>query len=382
LTVVTHQLASALMRGFATVTGLTGAARPQRYLWTDAFAVCNFLGLHQVTGKGEYLELALKLVDQVHHVLGRQRDDDIRRGWISGLGEEDGERHPTRGGLRIGKALPERLPREALDARLEWERDGQYLHYLTQWMHALHRVSEETGNPAFGGWAIELAKAAHAAFARPADSSGPARMVWKMSIDLGRVLVPSMGQHDAVDAWVTYLELQDAGPLLEREIRDTRELCKDAHWETDDPLGIGSLLILVHRLAARLIGCGEPEQALLGKLLVAAQASLASFARDDTLNAPASARLAFRELGLAVGLHGIGRISGTVGADQAMQHSLAMLKSYARVGRRIDDFWTEPRHRRSMTWTEHEHINDVMLATSLLPDGYLGKSLRRADRPR
>lgn len=369
------------MRGFATVTGLTGAARPQRYLWTDAFAVCNFLGLHQVTGKSEYLELALKLVDQVHHVLGRQRDDDIRRGWISGLGEDEGERHPTRGGLRIGKALPERLPREALDARLEWERDGQYLHYLTQWMHALHRVSEETGNPVFGGWAIELAQAAHAAFTRPADSTGPARMVWKMSIDLARVLVPSMGQHDPVDAWVTYLELRDTKPLLEREISDARELCKDAHWETVDPLGIGALLVLIHRLAAR-IGChGEPEQALLGQLLGAAHSSLATFAREQTLGAAANDRLAFRELGLAIGLHGLEHIPDPVGAGQVIQQSLAALRSYSPMSRRIEDFWTQAHHRRSMAWTAHEHINDVMLATSLLPDGYLGKSLRRANIP-
>jgi hypothetical protein len=72
------RLASALMRGFANATGVTGEAPPLRYLWTDAFAVCNFLGLHSATGQGEYRELALRLLDQVHHVLGRHRDDDAR----------------------------------------------------------------------------------------------------------------------------------------------------------------------------------------------------------------------------------------------------------------------------------------------------------------
>ena len=33
-----------LMMGFAERTGLTAARPHQRYLWTDAFAVCNFLG--------------------------------------------------------------------------------------------------------------------------------------------------------------------------------------------------------------------------------------------------------------------------------------------------------------------------------------------------
>ena len=31
------------MTRFAERTGLTGARLPRRYLWTDAFAVCNFL---------------------------------------------------------------------------------------------------------------------------------------------------------------------------------------------------------------------------------------------------------------------------------------------------------------------------------------------------
>ena len=62
-------LARELMAGFAERTGLTSPAPPKRYLWTDAFAVCNFLGLGEIG-------LALRLVDQVHHTLGRHRPDD------------------------------------------------------------------------------------------------------------------------------------------------------------------------------------------------------------------------------------------------------------------------------------------------------------------
>ena len=151
------RLVASLMGDFATATGVSGTLHPERYLWTDAFAVCNFLGLHRRTGRAEYLELALRLVHQVHHVLGRHREDDARCGWISGLDEGEGERHPTRGGLRIGKKRPERAAGERFDARAEWDRDGQYLHYLTQWMHALHRVAEESGNGMFEDWAAELA---------------------------------------------------------------------------------------------------------------------------------------------------------------------------------------------------------------------------------
>jgi hypothetical protein len=367
------RLASALMRGFANATGVTGEAPPLRYLWTDAFAVCNFLGLHSATGQGEYLELALRLLDQVHHVLGRHRDDDARRGWISGLDEADGERHPTRGGLRIGKKLPERLPHEPFDANLEWERDGQYLHYLTQWMHALHRVSEDTGNTLFDGWAVELAQAAHAAFTRFAGSPRRPAMVWKMSIDLSRVLVPSMGQHDPPDAWVTYLELAGAEPVLEREMGEARELCLNADWETADPLGIGALLVLIHRLAARVRPLGKPEWALLVQLLAAVRSSLEACAHEAAWLAPAHKRLAFRELGLAIGLLGLARTPDAAGASPAVGRSLAALRSYLPMGDRIIEFWAEAHHRQSTAWTSHQHINDVMLATALLPDGYFGR---------
>ena len=40
-----------LMTRFADLTGLYPANKsPRRYLWTDAFAVCNFLELYRQTG--------------------------------------------------------------------------------------------------------------------------------------------------------------------------------------------------------------------------------------------------------------------------------------------------------------------------------------------
>lgn len=149
--------AVALMEGFGQRTGLTSQQDPRRYLWTDAFAVCNFLALARATGNERYTELALRMVDQVHHSLGKQRTDNSARGWISGLSEPEGEAHPTRGGLRIGKALPERRPDESFDQQLEWERDGQYFHYLTKWTHALDQVARSTGEPRYRRWASELA---------------------------------------------------------------------------------------------------------------------------------------------------------------------------------------------------------------------------------
>ncbi|MCX8176548.1 MAG: hypothetical protein N3E48_04895, partial [Candidatus Bathyarchaeota archaeon] len=176
------QLAKEIMEEFAFQTGLTSDKPQRRYLWTDAFAVCNFVELYRLTGEVKYKDLAVNLVDKVHNVLGRHREDDERRGWISGLGEEDGKKHPTKGGLRIGKRLRERKPDEPLDEVLEWERDGQYYHYLTKWMYALNKLGKTVNNQTYNLWAVELAKTAHSAFAY-STTSGEKRMYWKMSID-------------------------------------------------------------------------------------------------------------------------------------------------------------------------------------------------------
>ncbi len=91
-------MVSEIMLEFAERTGLSPeGSSPERYLWTDAFAVCNFLGLYRQTGDEQYRRLALLLVDQVHALLGRHRPDDERAGWISGLGEEEGPKISHKG---------------------------------------------------------------------------------------------------------------------------------------------------------------------------------------------------------------------------------------------------------------------------------------------
>ena len=60
-----------IMADFANRTGLiTGNHVAKRYLWTNAFAVCNFLELFHQTGEERYKQEAFALVDQVHVVLG------------------------------------------------------------------------------------------------------------------------------------------------------------------------------------------------------------------------------------------------------------------------------------------------------------------------
>ena len=232
-----------IMTEFADLTGLTEAGKTQRrYLWTDAFAVCNYLELHRQTGEEKYKHMALRLVDRVHSILGRHREDDPRTGWISGLDAQEGKMHPTIGGLRIGKPMIERKPTGPYDERMEWDRDGQYYHYLTKWMRALNRVCQVIGDPVFNVWAMELAKTAHARFTYPSSPDGQKTMFWKMSIDLSYPLVPSMGQHDPLDGLITYSLLQATAvrdcqkpfPDLKSEIADMAVICKGKNWVTND----------------------------------------------------------------------------------------------------------------------------------------------------
>jgi hypothetical protein len=366
------------MEEFAETTGVSGKTRPRRYLWTDAFAVCNYLGLFRQTGDDRFLGFARELVNQVHHVLGRHRDDDPRRGWISGLPEKEGEQHPTCGGLRIGKTLTERQLNEPMNSQLEWERDGQYFHYLTKWMHALYRMGRETSERHYQRWAAELAVIAYHAFTYKPGLGGPKRMVWKMSIDLTRPLVSSMGQHDPIDGLVTCLELQTAevldaevGADLTAAIADLTAMSAQTRLTTDDPLGIGGLLADATRLAQMIFKRGVNRHALLYQLLVDARLSLESFNRCGLLDLSAEHRLAFRELGLSIGIHGLQQLRHLVALDRELAAVSDSLLPYQPVAEHISTFWSDPAHRLSSTWTDHRDINSVMLATSLSPASYL-----------
>jgi len=379
-----------IMIKFAKMTGLSPEGSlplPKRYLWTDAYAVCNFLGLYRQTNNEQYRRFALLLVDQVHATLGRHRRDDPRTGWISGLDEEEGRRHPTKGGLRIGKEMKERRPEEPFDELLEWDRDGQYYHYLTQWMHALHCVSRVTGDPTFHRWAIDLAKTAHAKFSHVPPDGGEKRLYWKMSIDLSYPLVSSMGHHDPLNGLITYSELQPTAgnyserspaPDLSAEIADMAVICEKKTWSTDDPLGIGGLLIDAYKMAQLIVADNFIRPDLLGTVLDDSLTGLGYFARKSPFKMPAHYRLAFRELGLSIGLQAIERLQGLIEQYPAVfkkRHDvlsrIRSLMEYPRLSELINAFWLDRNNRESGSWTEHRAINMVMLATSLSPDGYL-----------
>jgi hypothetical protein len=370
-------LSQTLMNAFAGRTGLVSGSE-RRYLWTDAFAVCNFLGLARQCADSHYDELALQLVNSVHHVLGRHRHDEERSGWLSGLADDAGESHPTIGGLRIGKPLMERAVGQPLDPDLEWDRDGQYFHYLTKWMHALSQVARARSNPTFLAWAIELADVAHRRFTY--GSGSHKRMYWKMSIDLTRPLVPSMGQHDPLDGLLTCLDLENAmansstalkAPDLSNAISDFAGMIEPGRLATSDPLGIGGLLVDAARLA-RLVqdGARGADPALLDALLVASFQGLRHFNATTDLSSPANRRLAFRELGIAIGFAALATIDRDV-MTMETRKLCTQLDGFARLRRDIETFWLLPENRAVRSWVDHSDINDVMLATSLSPQGFL-----------
>jgi hypothetical protein len=363
-----EHLARELMQGFAERTGLVGGRPPKRYLWTDAFAVCNFLSL----GRSE---LAMQLIDQVHSTLGRHRADDPRRGWLSGLEPAVAEAHPTVGGLRIGKELPERGTGEPFDDRLEWNRDGQYFHYLTKWMHALDQVAHWTGGPTFNLWARELAVAAHRAFTYTPEQAfaGERRMFWKMSLDLSRPVVASMGHHDPLDGHITCRQLQatavslgiaNEGPGLDDQAADFAAMIPSA-LSTQDPLGIGGLLADAWRVQQLTDDGAMDGRALRDRLIDAALAGLSGDPVGGS--GTASSRLAFRELGLAIGLAALPLIGATGDGSPQIERRRELVS----LRMQIEDFWLRPAHQTTATWVEHQDINEVMLATSLVPSGYL-----------
>lgn len=378
---------ASIMRDFAESTGLTNTSiHPRRYLWTDAFAVCNYLELYRQTGKQEQLQQALNLVDQVHQTLGTHHKDSKLHGWISGLDDEQARLHPTKGGLRIGKKLNERHTDEPFDEQLEWDYDGQYFHYLTKWMHALNRLSQVTANVMYNQWALELAKVAHSAFTYT-SSDGSKRMMWKMSIDLTRPQVDSMGHHDPLDGLITYLELQTtsqqfASPpaelSLKTEIEDIAKMCAGRNWATQDSLGIGGLLSDAYRLTQLIANHHLNENTRLELLLNDIELSLKAFIQQNQLHLNAENRLAFRELGLAIGLQGIDNMKQLVNQNIAsfsnvdlILLSLAELTRFTPIAEIINSFWKENDHRKVRSWLDHGDINNVMLATSLLPDEFL-----------
>ncbi|WP_372917995.1 hypothetical protein [Salegentibacter sp.] len=332
-----------------------------RYLWTDAFAVHCIFALFKLTKDQKYHQIALRLIDLVHFHLGRFHPEDSRIGWISGLSEEEGKNHPTAGGLRIGKKHLERNPNEAFQEQFEWERDGQYFHYISRWIVVLLQAQKETGDEKYLNWAAELLLASEKFIS---EENGELRMYWKMSTDLSRPLINSMGSHDPLEGLICAATIKENLPKRNDELnavlQNFKKLCTGKDWITTDPLGIGGLLITSVRASALKNDEDLPSSSKPQKLLENSLYSLKNFRRFNSLNGPANQRLAFRECGLSLGLRVLD------GAKENSKNDIAAeFDAYIPLADKVESFWESPENQKSATWTEHLNINSISLASSL-----------------
>jgi hypothetical protein len=168
------------------------------------------------------------------------------------------------------------------------------------------------------------------------------------------------------------------GSSLQKELAGLKAMSEGGQWETADPLGLGGLLMDACRVDQLIREGTFPDPGLLPTLLGAALAGLRHYAAQDELREPAARRLAFRELGLSIGLQALRLMKGALEADpKPFPHRsrvtplLQALGAYTSMGLAIQSFWLDPRHQEARTWGEHRDINEVMLATSLVPEGLL-----------
>jgi hypothetical protein len=128
---------------------------------------------------------------------------------------------------------------------------------------------------------------------------------------------------------------------------------------------LGGMLLDIYQLEElqQVVGPDHHQKRLLRQLYQASMQGLEYFTKSGQLAAPAHERLAFRELGLAIGLHAIERL---VSKDQALQ-----LEPFLGLANKIKSFWRNPANQAAISWSNHLDLNEVMLATSLDPDSWL-----------
>jgi hypothetical protein len=194
-----------------------------------------------------------------------------------------------------------------------------------------------------------------------------------------------MGQHDPLDGLVTFSQLRASvrgageegqAPGLGALVEELAGMCAGQDLFTNDALGIGGLLFDACRMAQLRLGDGFERVDLLERTLAAAVLGLESLATRGPLRLPAEYRLAFRELGLAIGLRGVEKIRKLVEENPGVfaRGQLARFESlgrYLSLAEQIERFWRQGESRQAASWQEHREINTVMLATSLAPAGFL-----------
>jgi hypothetical protein len=294
-----------------------------RYLWTDAFGVCNFLTLYYETGEKRYLNQADLLIQDVHNVLGKDREGKRRL-------DDATDEEPTKGGLRIGKVDPEGTS----------DGDGQYFHYLTKWMYALSRMTVATKDMKYNNWAIQMVKAVHPKFVYRTGQN-ELHMYWKMSIDLSRPAVKSEGNLDPYDGYITYRILAEVAQnkeILKNEIDDMASMVhtKYKFYRSNDPLDLGEALWIAHFYV---------DEGWADTITTRSLQALEMLWKEGQFNLPARYRLGFREFGTTIGAQ-VNPKAGPQWKDRVKE---------------LHNFWAKN------LYTRDKDITPVMFCTSLIP---------------
>ena len=249
-----------------------------RYLWTDAFGVVLLASLYEALKEQQYLDEALWVVSEVKRVLGRER------------------------GIRIGE---------------EPDRDGQYFHYLSMWLYALHVLSRY--DPKFKDEGVALARAIHAPFVVPGRG-----VIWKMQEDLsGPYPGYGFGALDAFDGYVSYRLLDEEA--LAPEIAEMKALINAIAGDlviTQD-LGLGMMLWMTQFFPAEDWAVIQRQRSLA--MLDQLWMEEGYFARELYLP---QVRIAFANYGVSVGLQAV----------DAMGDRVARLNAYFDTYRSGDEY--------------------------------------------
>ena len=96
------------------------------------------------------------------------------------------------------------------------------------------------------------------------------------------------------------------------------------------------------------------------------------------LKRPAWQRLAFRELGLAIGLIAVPIIANefqnerkAFGSRSSARRLIDLLLPYERLSDEIINSWLPYAEDPDESWKAHQDINEVMLATAIAPSTFL-----------
>mgnify|MGYP001818787138 FL=1 len=227
-----------------------------RYLWTDAYGVILLVSLYKELGRQSYLDDAESVVANVDKVLGRPR------------------------GIRIGEAP---------------DRDGQYFHYLTMWLHALEVLGRCI--PDYRQKAIDLVRQIHKPFLVPGRG-----VIWKMEEDLsGPYPGIGIGALDAFGGYVAYRQL-DSGQLAS-EISDMRTLidASSSRLVITQDLGLGMMLWMSHFFPDEDWAIQQRRQSL--DMLDQMWVERGYFCREPMLP---ETKFAFTNYGVSIGLQAVG----------------------------------------------------------------------------